>query len=78
MNKEKTKIIWNGRERFSEFKLNVSQKLDWGCTNLTFLGLNFSVNLDDMCKINYCKTIKISAAEIIKWQSRNHTPIKIK
>ena len=75
MNKEKTKIIWIGRKRFSKFKLNVSQKLDWGCTDFTFLGLHFSVNLDDMCKINYSKTIKIAEAEIIKWQSRNLTPI---
>ena len=28
-----------------------------------------------MCKINYSKTIKIAEAEIIKWQSRNLTPI---
>ena len=75
MNKEKTKIIWIGRKRFSKFKLNVSQKLDWGCTDFTFLGLHFSVNLDDMCKINYSKTIKIAEAEIIKWQTRNLTPI---
>ena len=75
MNKEKTKIIWIGRKGFSKFKLNVSQKLDWGCTNFTFLGLHFSVNLDDMCKINYSKTIKIAEAEIIKWQPRNLTPI---
>ena len=62
MNKEKTKIIWIGRKRFSKFKLNVSQKLDWGCTNFTFLGLHFSVNLDDIYKINYSKTIKIAGA----------------
>ena len=48
MNQEKTKIIWIGRIYFSKFKLNVSQKLDWGCTNFTFLGLHFSVSLDDV------------------------------
>ena len=75
MKKEKTKIILIARKCFSNFKLNVSQKLDWGCTSFTFLGLYFSVNLDDMHKINYSKTIKIAEAEIIKWQSRNLSPI---
>ena len=38
-------------------------------------GLHFSVNLDDMCEINYSKTIKTAEAEILKCQSRNLTPI---
>ena len=36
MNKEKTKVIWIGRKKFSKDKLNVSVDLEWGCTDFKF------------------------------------------
>ena len=44
MNKEKTKITWIGQKKFSKDKLEISVKLDWGDTEFTLLGLNFSVD----------------------------------
>ena len=41
MNKEKTKVIWIGRKKFSKDKLNVSVDLEWGCTDFTLLGIEF-------------------------------------
>ena len=37
MNKEKTKVIWIGRKRYSKDKLKVSVNLDWGNTDFTLL-----------------------------------------
>ena len=45
MNKEKTKVIWIGRKKFSKDKLKVTTKLEWGCTNFNLLGIEFSTNL---------------------------------
>ena len=53
MNKEKTKVIWIGKKRLSREKLNVSVKLDWGSTEFTLLGLDFSIDLIKMEEINY-------------------------
>ena len=52
MNEEKTKIIWIGRKQFSKEKLNVSVNLDWGTTEFTLFGLDFSTNLSDMVDTN--------------------------
>ena len=41
MNKEKTKIIWIGRKRFSKEKLKVSVDMEWGASEFTMLGLDF-------------------------------------
>ena len=75
MNKEKTKIIWIGRKNFSKDKLKVSVKLDWGDTEFTLLGLNFSVDLSKMLELNYSKTITKMLKEIKTWKARKLTPI---
>ena len=46
MNKEKTKIIWIGRKRFSKEKLKVSVDMEWGASQFTMLGLDFFTNLN--------------------------------
>ena len=52
MNKEKTKVIWIGRKKFSKDKLNVSVDLEWGCTDFTLLGIEFSTNLPKIMEHN--------------------------
>ena len=74
MNKEKTKIIWIGRKKFSKDKLAVSVKLDWGYTEFTLLGLNFSVDLSKMLELNYSTTITKMLKEIKTWKTRKLTP----
>ena len=75
MNKEKTKIIWIGQKKNSKDKLEVSVKLDWGDTEFTLLGLNFSVDLSKMLELNYSKTITKMLKEIKNWKTRKLTPI---
>ena len=55
MNKEKTKVVWIGKKRLYREKLNVSVNLDWGSTEFTLLGLDFSTDLNKMEEINYTK-----------------------
>ena len=45
INKEKTKVIGIGRKKHSKDKINVTTDLDWGCTDFTLLGIEFSTNL---------------------------------
>ena len=74
MNKEKTKVIWIGKKRLSKEKLNVSVKLDWGSTEFTLLGLDFSTDLNKMEEINYTKIYEKMNGEINKWKNRKLTP----
>ena len=45
------------QKRLSKDKLNVSVKLDWGSTEFTLLGFEFSTNLIKMEEINYAKIL---------------------
>ena len=75
MNKEKTKIIWISKKRFAKEKQKVSEKLDWGNTEFTLLGLKFSVDLSKMPELNYSKAYEKNAKEIKSWKCRKLTPI---
>ena len=75
MNKEKTKIIWIDRKRFTKEKLKVSEKLDWGNTEFTLLGQEFSVDLSKMPELNYSKAYEKMQKEIKSWKCRKLTPI---
>ena len=58
MNKEKTKVIWIGQKFFSKDKLIVTTNLEWGCTNFTLLGIEFSTNLSTIPERNYTKALE--------------------
>ena len=75
MNKEKTKVIWIGRKRYSKDKVKVSVNLDWGDTEFTLLGLKFSVNLSHMPEINYPAALEKMKIVIKNWKNRNLTSI---
>ena len=45
MNKDNTKLIWIGRKKFVKEKLDISENLTWGETQLSLLGLEFSTSL---------------------------------
>ena len=70
MNKEKTKVIWIGRKRFSKDKLNVSVDLEWGCTDFTPLGIEFSTNLPEIMEHNYAKALEKIKKSAKMWNSR--------
>ena len=57
INADKTKIIWIGKKSYSSEKLDTDQTLKWGTTSFDLLGINFSVNLEEMTKLNYTPVI---------------------
>ena len=71
MNKDKRKVIWIGRMRYSKDKLKISINLDWGDTQFTLLGLKFSVNLSHMPEINYQAALEKMKIVIKNWKNRN-------
>ena len=75
MNLEKTKVIWVGRKKFCKDKLNIGINLDWTKSTFSLLGLEFSVNLNDMVEINYNKTIAQCSNILNNWKKRLLTPI---
>ena len=75
MNKEKTKVVWIGRKRYSREKLFISEKLDWNNSDFTLLGLQFSTNLNLIPEMNYSKAIESTKAFLGKWENRCLTPL---
>ena len=90
INADKTKIIWIGKKSYSSEKLDTDQTLKWGATSFDLLGINFSVNLEEMTKLNYTPVIaSIKKNDLYldpktfdpNWQDNNHkntSLIKIK
>ena len=74
MNKDKTKLIWIGRKKLVKEKLNIAEKLTWGETQFTLLGLDFSTSLEKIPSLNYTKAITKMKLEIDKWKKRYLTP----
>ena len=74
MNKEKTKITWIGRKRFSREKLKVYVNMEWGASRFTMLGLDFSINLNEIPKRNYDKAILKMRTVVKKWNNYYLTP----
>ena len=57
INTDKTKLIWIGKKSYSSEKIDTNQTLKWGATSFDLLGINFSVNLEQMTKLNYMPVI---------------------
>ena len=75
MNKDKTKIIWLGRQKHSEDKLVTNPPLAWGEVEFDLLGLKFHVDLEKMMEINYEKYILQITDTIKHWNKRYLTPL---
>ena len=58
MNTSKTKLVWIGRKKYSKDKLNITYNLDWGITSFTLLGLEYSVNLEEMSILNFDRILE--------------------
>ena len=75
INNEKTKTIWIGSKKFSKDVYHHRWKLTWGDTNFSLLGIDFSVNLNDMVYMNYKKQLEKIDKLISQWSRRILTPI---
>ena len=73
VNKDKTKLVWIGKKHCKD-KLKKSG-FQWGCTQVDFLGLTFSVDLSKMIELNFKAQI-LEIKELIKiWNKRYLTPL---
>ena len=75
INSEKTKLIWIGSRKNYKDKLTVDNNLNWGDTQFTLLGINFSTEIKDMEELNFSPILKIITSEIYRWHRRRLTPI---
>ena len=74
MNKSKTKLVWIGRKSYCRDKLDVNTTLEWGITEFSLLGIEFSVDLERMVQLNYNKAIAKSKLVLENWKKRSLTP----
>ena len=70
MNPSKTRAIWIGSKKYSDHILCPNYNLLWSHSNFKLLGIEFSLDLDSMVKINYAKKIKEVSAILKSWQHR--------
>ena len=75
MNKEKTHIIWIGRNRATKEKLETNPTLHWGEVEFDLLGIKYHTNLNKMMELNYSKYIKQAEQVIKHWNRRQLTPM---
>ena len=75
INMDKTKIVWLGKKKHSKDKFEISYKFDWGTTSFKLLGINFSVDLNNIPGLNYTPALKIINKILTNWQRKNLTPI---
>ena len=53
IDKNKTRAIWIGSQKFSAETFNHRFKLDWSQGSFTILRIKFSCNLDEMVDLNF-------------------------
>ena len=53
VNTEKTQIVWIGKKKRVKDKLKVNKELHWGSECFSLLGVNLSVNLQQIPSLNY-------------------------
>ena len=76
VNFDKTQVIWIGSKKYSNDRLCTTDwGLKWGETKFRLLGVDFDVDLTNICKINYDKKISKIKSIITQWNKRNLTPI---
>lgn len=75
INNDKTNVIWIGSQKFSKDVYHHRWKLVWGKTKFTLLGIDFSINLDEISNMNYDNAINTIDKNIVQWSKRVLTPI---
>ena len=75
MNAEKTKLIWIGALEGSKSELCKEVHLEWGVTEFNSLGVNFSINVEDIWSLNTDKKMLEIQRLLTKWKKRDLTII---
>ena len=53
LNTEKTKLVWLRKKRHLQDKIKTKYSLEWNVTEFRLLGVTFSVDLNNMSKLNF-------------------------
>ena len=75
INTSKTQVIWLGSCKYSDVTYRPDLNLQWGKNRFTFLGIEFSVDLDQIPKMNFDKKIVKLKSILTAWKRRSLTPI---
>lgn len=75
MNTEKTKVVWFGSMKNSTVRFCQEENLLWETHNFKVLGINFSINLQEMVEINYSINIEAIKKMFDSWSKRVLTPL---
>ena len=75
INKDKTKIVWIGKKKYSKHNLCPELNLLWGDTNFDLLGIKFHVDLDKMIELNYDRCLSKIENLASAWNRRYLTPL---
>ena len=75
INIDKPKLIWIGKKRHSNDKINTMYNLVWGATDFNLMGINFSIDLERITEFNYSPTIKSIEKMLHVWHQKYLTPI---
>ena len=75
MNTSKTKLFWKGRKKYSKEKINTNYKFEWGATDFSFLGREFSVEITKIPEMNYSNVVSKIDKLLTGWKRRCLTPI---
>jgi hypothetical protein len=73
VNFDKTKLIRIGSLKYSTRSIKTKWKLSWGDTQFKLLGINFDVDLNKMCDLNYADKMTQVKRCISHWKRRKLT-----
>ena len=74
MNSEKTQLIWIGKKRYCKETIDTDRPLLWHSKCFRLLGLDFSINLNEMANMNYLKAIENIEKTLLNWKKQKLTP----
>ena len=75
VNTEKTQIVWIGKKKGVKDKLKVNKELHWGSECFSLLGINLSVNLQQVPSLNYEPALNNIRVSLAQWQRHLLSPI---
>ena len=75
INNDKTQIAWLGSEKNSNTKYMIDRNFVWDPGTFKVLGVTFSTNSKDICKLNYDGKINELKRDIARWKKRPLTPL---
>ena len=70
INIDKVRVIWIGSEKFSEEKICDKKRLQWGSSSFKLLGINFSVDFEQLIELDYKPKFQEKDNIIKQWSNQ--------